>query len=33
MSEQNLETILDGVEEAYRAYRRHGTCYVLFGFV
>ena len=26
MSEQNLETILDGVEEAYRAYRRHGTC-------
>jgi nucleolar MIF4G domain-containing protein 1 len=25
MSEQNLATILDGVEEVYRAYRRHGT--------
>lgn len=27
MSEQNIATILDGIEEIYRNHRRHGKCF------
>lgn len=27
MSEQNMATVLDGMEEIYRKHRRHGTSF------
>lgn len=33
LSEQNISSILDGVEEAYRNHSRNGMCFLLLYYI